>query len=459
MKRKVGAEIAIQALLVLSREGSCPTATLAGNLGVPRSSLYRAIQDLARYGLVDLSRRGIVAPGPIALALAIRRDELLRREKEDALAPRPPSSRRLMNGLATHAASLQVAPTANFRRLPKFRIGFANAALDSAWRTALVHSVEYGAAKYSRLISDLTVRHAAHCAERQAADIRQLLAAGAQGLIVSAVTGEPTAAALREAERQGVPTVLVDRGLPDVVPHVSFVTCDDHVIGATTALWLAELLNGRGRLVLLPGREVAEPAQRRLAGALSVFNRFNGIEALATEWTDWCAANSFRIMKALRQRFGDEIDGVWCDSGLQAVGSLKAFLARRRLGPPVPPHTGGDLNLAYKLAVRHKIPLAAVDYPPAMGLRAVEVLIDVLRGRSVPCRVDVATEIVITRPNATRSVKPDLWAEDHVRWDLPDDLILASGLGVSYDPRRFRVRYAGNRYNRSAASLRKASPR
>jgi len=86
-----------------------------------------------------------------------------------------------------------------------------------------------------------------------------------------------------------------------------------------------------------------------------------------------------------------------------------------------------------------------------MGLRAVEVLLDVLRGRTVPRRVDVVTETVVTRHHATASVKPDLWADEHVRWDLPDDLILASGLGLSYDPRSFRIRYRGNRYNRSAA--------
>lgn len=77
-----------------------------------------------------------------------------------------------------------------------------------------------------------------------------------------------------------------------------------------------------------------------------------------------------------------------------------------------------------------------------MGLRSVEVLLEVLRGRSVP-RGD-------TR-DATRSVRPDLWSDEHVRWDLPDDLILASGLGASYDPHSFRVHCKGNRYNRSAA--------
>jgi ABC-type sugar transport system substrate-binding protein len=230
------------------------------------------------------------------------------------------------------------------------------------------------------------------------------------------------------------------------------VTCDDHTIGATTALWLAELLDGRGKLVLLPGLAEAEPAQRRLVGARSIFARFPGIETLATEWTSWSGAKAQRIMKACLETFGDRIEGVWCDSGLQAVGSLKAFVQSKRYAARIPPHTGGDLNLAYKLAIRHKAPLAAVDYPPAMGLRAVEVLLDILRGRDAPRRVDVATETVITRRHATASIRPDIWAEEHVRWDLPDDLILASGLGLSYDPRKFRIRYRGNRYNRSAAA-------
>ena len=304
--------------------------------------------------------------------------------------------------------------------------------------------------KYRALVSALSIRHAAHSAAQQAADLERLLADGADGLIVSAVGAETIAPVLAAAERRGVPIVLVDRGLPDSIPHASFVTCDDDVIGATTALWLAEHLGGRGGVVLLSGLAEAEPAQRRLNAARAVFQQFPDIQVLAAEWTGWQRSAGDRVMRSCVDRFGEGIAGVWCDSGLQAAGSLRAFLRRRRRSH-IPPHTGGDLNLVYKLAVRHNIPLAAVDYPPAMGLRAVEVLLDLLRGRTVPRRVDVDTETVVTRHHATASVEPDLWADEHVRWDLPDDLILASGLGASYDPRSFRVRYRGARYNRSAA--------
>ena len=255
---------------------------------------------------------------------------------------------------------------------------------------------------------------------------------------------------LGEAERRGVPTVVVDRGRAEILPHVSFVTCDDRTIGDITARWLAERLRGRGSLLLLPGLIEAEPAHRRLEGARAVFARYPGLRILDVCWTGWRHERGREIVAAKLADRCEPIDGVWCDSGLQAVGSLRAYLAAGRSGA-VPPHTGGDLNLAYKLAIRHGVAQAAVDYPPAMGLRSVEVLIEVLRGRSVPRRVEVPTEIVVTRGDATRSVRPDLWSDEHVRWDLPDDLILASGLGPSYDPRSYRVHYKGNRYNRSAA--------
>ncbi len=449
-----GQDIAVALLLALARgPGRLRTGDAVGLLSAPRSSLNRIARILADEGLLDLSRRGWIALGPAASAIGTCREAQLRGEDERRLAPRRKRLARAPGAsyaLTRNGDCSTLAPAARFRRRPKFRLGFSNASIDHPWRTALVHSVEYGAVRHEDLVSSFSVRHARLDAVRQARDIEALLASGVDGLILSAHQSEPLVDALAEAQRRGVPTVIVDRGRPDILPHVSFVTCDDHVIGDITARWMAERLRGRGSVLLLPGLFEAEPAHRRLKGAQAVFARYSGIRILDVCWTGWQEERGREIVTAKLVEGGGSIDGVWCDSGLQAVGSLRAFLAAGLSGA-IPPHTGGDLNLAYKLAIRHGVAQAAVDYPPAMGLRAVEVLLEILRGRAVPRRVDVPTEIVVTRGHATRSVSPDLWSDEHVRWDLPDDLILASGLGPSYDPRSFRVHYKGNRYNRSAA--------
>jgi hypothetical protein len=54
-----------------------------------------------------------------------------------------------------------------------------------------------------------------------------------------------------------------------------------------------------------------------------------------------------------------------------------------------------------------------------MGAAAVEVLLAALYGNWVPQTIYVASEVILTRGQSTRSVKPTLLAEDHVRWDLP----------------------------------------
>jgi ribose transport system substrate-binding protein len=445
---------AIELLAMLSvSEGAVGTGEAVARLGASRSTLNRLCRILAQYELIDCSRRGRIALGPVALALGSRREELMRAEDERRLAPRRKQLVRAPGAsysLIRNPDCSVVAPTTRSRISRQFRLGFSNASLDHPWRTALVHSVEYGAVRSNNLVSSFEVRHARLDAARQAHDVAELLKSGVDGLIVSAHDSVSLADSLGEAERQGVPVVLVDRGRPDILPHACFVTCDDYAIGDITARWMAERLRGRGSIVLLPGLFQADPAHRRLDGARAVFARYPGLQVADVCWTGWQEELGREIIAAKLADGRETIDGVWCDSGLQAVGSLRAYVAAGRSGA-IPPHTGGDLNLAYKLAIRHGVPQAAVDYPPAMGLRAVEALLDVLRGRPVPRRIDVPTEIVVTRGHATRSVRPDLWSDEHVRWDLPDDLILASGLGASYDPRSFRVHYKGNRYNRSAA--------
>ena len=446
---------AIELLVLLSAsDGAIGTGEAVARLGAPRSTLNRLCRILAQHELIDLSRRGRIALGRAGLALGSRREDLMRAEDERRLAPRRKQLARAPGAsysLSRNPDCLVVAPTTHSRRSRKFRLGFSNASLDHPWRTALVHSVEYGAVRSNNLVSSFAVRHARLDAAQQAHDVAELLKSGVDGLIVSAHDSVSLAESLAEADRQGIPVVLVDRGRPDILPHVCFVTCDDYAIGDITARWMAERLRGRGSIVLLPGLFQADPAQRRLEGARAVFARYPGLRVADICWTGWQEEIGREIIAAKLAEGGKTINGVWCDSGLQAVGSLRAYIAEGRSGA-IPPHTGGDINLAYKLAIRHGVPQAAVDYPPAMGLRAVEALLDVLQGRPVPRRIDLPTEIVVTRGHATRSVRPDLWSDEHVRWDLPDDLILASGLGPSYDPRSFRVHYKGNRYNRSAAS-------
>jgi ribose transport system substrate-binding protein len=454
--RRNGVDAAIALLLALvAHDGEAKAAELRREIGAPRASFHRIVRTLAAAGLVE-APRGLVRVGPLAKNLIAAHAQAVRREDElrGPRSTRPyrhPAVSRAAEASETGLIGLSRPAPAHRAARSRFRIGFANASMTNPWRVALVHGIEYAAANLGDRIERLTILHARDDARQQQADIAEMMAQGVDGLIVSAAAAEMTGDAIHEAMARGIAVVLVDRGVDPSVPRTSFVTTDDGAIGRLTALWLAERLRGNGSIVLLPGDSAAEPARMRLASAQAVFAEFPGIEVLATRWTGWRREVGREIMHDAIDRWGSNISGVWCDSGLQGAGSLQAFSDAHFRAGEIPPHTGGDLNLAYKLAIRSETPLAAVDYPPSMGIKALEVLLTSLQGCWTPSSVKVASEVIVTKGAATRSVRPDRWAEDHVRWDLPDDLILASGLGPAYNPRSFRIHYPGNVYNRSAA--------
>jgi hypothetical protein len=98
----------------------------------------------------------------------------------------------------------------------------------------------------------------------------------------------------------------------------------------------------------------------------------------------------------------------------------------------IPLHTGGDLNQMYQSAIINKVPLAAMDYPPAVGRRAFEVLLEILEGRSVPRRIEVGSHVVVSRGHETLSIRADYTVEDWVDWHAPPHAVRGHGLGAAW---------------------------
>ncbi len=433
--------------------GDIPISVLQRKTATPRASFHRIVRTLKAAKLVE-APRGRLRPGPTAerwIGASVadnQREEQRRLSRHDTGVLVSRSAECAFSGI------VELTKPALVRARARFKIGFSNASMKNPWRIALVHGVEHAAASASDCIEQLIVAHANDDPDRQVEDIERLIDQGVDGLLVSAVCPRGLTEIVAKAEARGIGVVFVDRGIAANVRRTSFVSADDYSIGHLTATWLVEFLNGEGAIVLLAGDSAATPARERLRAANAVFARHPGLRVLSRKWTGWRAELGRRATSNAIERWGDGIDGVWCDSGLQGAGSMQAFIDAGRRAGEIPPHTGGDLNLAYKLATKWKIPLAAVDFPPSMGIKALEILLGALRGAWTPSSVRVASPVIVTKGARTRSILPDRWAEDHVRWDLPDDLVLGSGIGPAYNPQAFRIHYPGNVYNRSAALAR-----
>jgi ribose transport system substrate-binding protein len=335
---------------------------------------------------------------------------------------------------------LQYTDTAQYRKDPPYIIGFSNASVDNTWRLAQLHAIQAAAAKHKDVIKQLIITDANNNPSKQVSDVEDLLQRGVDILLVSASKSDALDPVVSRAMGNGTPVIMVDRRVTSD-NFVSFVTASDEVTGRLFAQWLVEMLKGKGNIIMLPGQAGASPAELRIAAAKSIFAQYPDIKILDMQYTDWNPAKAKSIVSAMIQKYGDQINGIWNDSGVQGGGSLEAFVAAGYKPGTIPPATCADLNGCLRIAVENKVPVLNFDYPPAMGGAAVELALQVLAGASVPKLYFVNSDVVVSKGYETPSIHADRWVEDYVRLDKPMDLILSSGLGPDYDPKTFSADY------------------
>lgn len=411
------------------------TSEVLGECGLSRATGFALIKAMAEQGLLERIEHGRLRLGPAAQRLAFTplsanyANRLARPASSAGGGAGASGARRAERVAAWDGRLVEILDSAPWRRRPPYRVVMANASLSNPWRHALIQSLRYAIRVREAEIAEFRVETADDDPERQLQQVDALLASRPDALIISAAPGEKgrLSERLHAAMAAGVAVVAVDRRPRDPSACLCFVSASDAFIGKTSALWLSERLGGEGRIWMLSGVQGASPSIRRQSSALEQFAAFPDILVEAVGHTGWTADGGRQAILDWMEDLGRAPDGVWCDSGLQGVGSLAAF---DLLGVKPPPHTGGDLNQMYKRALGARAPFVAIDYPAAMGALAIEAALDILHGKRTPRRVQAAMSVVLPRGAETRSVKADEWAERHVRWDLPDDAILSQGAAV-----------------------------
>ncbi|MCX5515430.1 sugar ABC transporter substrate-binding protein [Kaistia algarum] len=331
--------------------------------------------------------------------------------------------------------------TSKWKKDGPYVIGFSNASISNAWRVAFQHGVLWSAGQHKDQIKKFIVTDANDDPAKQIADIQDLISQGVDLLLIAPATEDALDQVVGRAMKQGIPVVMVDRKVTSPENYITFVTASDSAVGRIEAQWLAEYLHGKGNIVMLPGIAGASPAEIRIRTNKEVFAKYPGIKVLDMQYTDWNPATGKSVMAALIQKYGKQIDGVLADSALQGSGAIEAFIDAGYKKGEFPPITGGDIARMYQLASQYEIPMVGIDYPTSMGITGVETALNVLNGISVPDKVEVNMQIVMSPGADTASVKADRYLLDHVSMDDPGDLSPSNGLPAGYNPSTFNPDY------------------
>lgn len=162
---------------------------------------------------------------------------------------------------------------------------------------------------------------------KELANMEDLLTQGVDVILINPADSDAVGNAIKLANDQGIPVITLDRGATsgDVVTHIA----SDNVAGGVMAgEYVAELLDGMGKVVELEGVAGTSAARDRGQGFNQAID-MTDIEVVARQVADFDRTKGLSVMENILQA-QPEIDAVFAHNDEMALGALKAIQASGR---------------------------------------------------------------------------------------------------------------------------------
>jgi simple sugar transport system substrate-binding protein len=277
-------------------------------------------------------------------------------------------------------------------------VGFSQIGAESAWRAAETESIRSEAA--ARGI-DLKFSDAQQKQENQIKAIRAFIAQKVDAIILAPVVETGWEPVLKEAQRAGIPVVLVDRGVTvsDDALFATLIASDFVEEGRMAARWLAEKTGGRGNVVELQGTTGSAPAIDRKRGFENELARHPELKIVRSQSGDFTRAKGKETMEAFLKAAkgeGTRIDAVYAHNDDMAIGAIQAIKeAGLQPAKDVLVVSIDGVRAAFDAMLSFELN-ATVECNPLLGPMAFDAIEKIRRGEAVPKKVVVQDRIFDT---------------------------------------------------------------
>ena len=243
-------------------------------------------------------------------------------------------------------------------------IGVSNTLVGNGWREEMICSIK-AQAKASGKVSKVIVANRNGGPAEQIADIRNLISAGANAIIINPSSGNALNAVIAQAAARGIQVVSVDQRV--TAPQAHNVTNDQVAYGRLGAEWLFKQMGGKGNVVEMRGIAGVPADTDRHTGFKQALKKYPNIKVVKSTFMGWDFATAGKQMLDILNS-GVQVDGVWNSGADYTV--ISAF---KTAGKPLVPIVGADNN-----EFLHQM---LVQYPKLQGRGGDESGDDRRRGR------------------------------------------------------------------------------
>lgn len=206
----------------------------------------------------------------------------------------------------------------------KYVIGVSQCSED-IWRDKLNDELKMGEYLNDSIIVKLASSNDDNVLQNK--QVNQFVDEGVDLLIISPNQMSAISKAVERAYDKGIPVILYDR-MSNTDKYTAFIGCDNYKIGSSMGKYIAQQLQGKGRVVEIRGLEGSSPALERHRGFMDALKSYPDIQVVAFAGGDWKEESGIRAMKKILKKTQD-FDFVFAHNDRLAWG---AYVAAKQMG-------------------------------------------------------------------------------------------------------------------------------
>ena len=230
--------------------------------------------------------------------------------------------------------------------------------------------------------------------EQQIQVVEGFTSQGISGIVLAPLDSRALVRPVEEAQRGGIPTVIIDSGL-ESSNIISFVATDNLRGGELAAERMGALLQGKGKVMLLRYQEGSASTEERELGFLTkIKSAFPGIEVISSDQYAGATRDTAKgRSENLLNRFGNEVQGIFCPNESATSGMLLALQDIDKAGKVI--FIGFDATQTFIDALRNKqLHGVVVQNPFNMGYLGVKTMVEHLMGKPIETRIDTGVTMI-----------------------------------------------------------------
>ena len=205
----------------------------------------------------------------------------------------------------------------------KYVIGVSQCSED-VWRDKLNDELKMGEYLNDSLIVKLASSNDDNVLQNK--QVNQFIDEGVDLLIVSPNQLSAISKSVERAYDKGIPVILYDRKT-NSDKYTAFIGCDNYTIGKSMGTFIAQQLQGKGRIVEISGLEGSSPALERHRGFMDAIKPYPELQVVASEGGNWKEEGGIQAMKRILKQTQD-FDYVFAHNDRLAWG---AYVAARQM--------------------------------------------------------------------------------------------------------------------------------